>query len=144
MIEIGTVSLSSVAIALIMVWLNHILANTRDKIKERRIAGKKIVEAFRPELDALNQTDQDCRLILTESAYLRHESAVRNYLSFLSWLDRLRIQYAWHKLAYHQQDKKGYIPFYEQYADCGSLTKRHNVRPVVIEKISRIIAIAQE
>jgi hypothetical protein len=143
-IEIGTISLTSVAIALIAVWLNHVLANTRDKVKERHTAGKKVVEAFRPELDALSQTDQDCRLILTESAYLRHESAVRNHLSFLSWLDRLRIQYAWRKLAYHQRDKKHLIPFYEQYADCGSLAKRHNVRPVVIERISRIIAIAQE
>ena len=127
-----------------MVWLNHVLANTRDKAKERHTAGSAVVEAFRPELDALRQTDQDCRLILSDSAYRRHESAIRNFLLFLSWINRLRIHHAWRRLAYHQQGKKSRIPFYEQYADCGSLTKRRNVRPDVIERILRIIAIAQK
>jgi len=88
LIEIGTLSLSALAVALIVVLLNHLLANSRDKAKERRTAGNAVFEAFRPELDALNQTDNDCMLILTESAYHRHETAVRNFLPFLSWIDR--------------------------------------------------------
>lgn len=144
MIEIGTLSLSALTIALIVVFLNHALANTREKAKERRAVGNGVIEAFRPELDALNQTDNDCMHILTESAYLRHESAVRNYLPLLSWIDRLRIHRAWRKLAYHKQDRKGHIPFYEQYADCGSLTKRRRVRPLAIERMSRIVSLASK
>jgi hypothetical protein len=144
LIEIGTISLSALAVALIVVLLNHFLANTRDKAKERRIVGNSVFEAFRPELDALNQTDKDCLHILTESAYHRHETAVRNFLPLLSWIDRVRILRAWHKLAYHKKDREAHLPFYEQYADCGSLTKRRKVRPVVIERISRIISLSRK
>lgn len=144
MIEIGTLSLSTLAVALIVVFLNHKLSNTRDKAKERRAAGNAVAEAFRPELDALNQTDTDCMLILTESAYHKHEAAVRYYLTLLSWIDRLRVRRAWRRLAHHRKDRKSYIPFYEQYADSGSITKRHRVRPIVIERISRIVSLSHK
>ncbi|MBI4775253.1 MAG: hypothetical protein HY788_13965 [Deltaproteobacteria bacterium] len=144
MIEIGTLTLSGVAVLLIGIWLNHLLANTREKRKERRIAGNAVIEAFQPELDALCQTDEDCRLILNDSAYSRHESAVRNFLPHLSWVDRRRMLDAWRKLVYHEQDRKYCFPFYEQYADLGSLTKRRDVRPVVIERITRIISLARK
>lgn len=143
-IEIGPISLSVLLISLIVVWLNHILANTRDRAKERRSAGSVVVEAFRPELDALLQSNQDCGLILTDTAYLRHESAVRNLLPKLSWCNRIFLHCAWLKLAFHQQDQKGSIPFYEQYADYGSLTQRRHLRPIVIERISRIVKLAQK
>ncbi len=144
LIEIGTLSISAFAVALIVVWLNHALANTREKAKERHTAGNAVAEAFRPELDALNQTDNDCMHILTKSAYHRHEAAVRNYLPLLSWLDRLRFHRAWRKLVYHRRDREAYVPFYEQYADCGSLTKRRKVRPVVIERMSRIVSLSRK
>lgn len=144
MIEIGTFSLSAFAVALLVVLLNHVFANKRDKAKERRIAGNSVVEVFRPELDALNQTDNDCMHILTESAYHRHETTVRNLLPLLSWIDRFRLNRAWRQLAYHKEDREARIPFYEQYADCGSLTKRRKVRPVVIERMSRIISLSRK
>lgn len=144
MIEIGTISLTALLIPLVVVWLNHILANTRDRTKERRSSGSVVVEAFRPELDALLQSNQDCGLILTDTAYRRHESAVRNLLPKLSWYNRIVLHCAWRKLAFHQQDQKGNIPFYEQYADCGSLTQRRHLRPIVIERISRIVKLAQK
>lgn len=59
MIEIGTISLSTLVLALIVVWLNHVLANTRERAKERRKSGNAVIEVFKPELDALNQTDKD-------------------------------------------------------------------------------------
>jgi hypothetical protein len=40
--------------------------------------------------------------------------------------------------------KKQNIPFYEQYADCGSLDKRRKVRPVVIKRIQDIISFANK
>lgn len=103
--------MSALAIAIIVVLLNHALANTREKEKERRAAGNGVIEAFRSELDALNQTNDDCMHILTENVYLRHEAVIRNYLPLLSWIDRLRIHSAWRRLAYHKQDRKGISRF---------------------------------
>ena len=144
MIEIGILSLSALAVTLIVVLLNHMLANTRDKAKERRTAGNAAVEAFRSELDALNQTNNDCMHILTESAYRKHETAVRNFLPFLSWIDRLRFHWAWRRLVYYRQDKETQIPFYEQYADCGSIDKRNRIRPIVIKRISRLVSLMRK
>lgn len=141
---IGQLSICVVLIGLVTVWLNHLLANTRDRQKTRRDAGKTVTDAFRPELDALIQTDEDVRLILTTDAYRRHESAVRNFMPFLSWIDRFMLREAWRALAHHPQDKKHRILFYGQWADCGSLTKRRAVRPVVVKRVQRIISLAQK
>jgi len=40
--------------------------------------------------------------------------------------------------------KRKYIPYYEQYADCGSLDKRRKVRPVIIKRIQDIISFANK
>lgn len=145
LITTGTLSLCSVLLALIVVLLNHGFSKTRDRRKIRLEKGQSLIEAYRPELDALiHNTNDDPRLILTPEAYRRHESAIRYFTPYLSWIDRLRIRWAWHRLAYHPRDKDGKIPFYEQYADCGSLNKRKSVRPVVIARIKRIISFAQK
>jgi len=103
--------------------------------------GKTIANTFKPELDALIQTGDDARIILTDEAYLRHDSAIRNNINLLPWLDQLRLRRVWNKLAYHPQDKKKQIPFYENYADCGSLNKRREMRHLAISRIQKIISI---
>jgi len=143
MIEVGVLSLSGIAVALILVWLNHVLTNTREKAKERRAAGLAVVAAFRPELDALRQTGGDCRLILNDDTYRRHESDVRNFSPHLWWFKRILVRRAWHQLAHHPKDKEGHIPLYAQYADYGSLTTRRKVRPIVIGRIEKITSLAR-
>jgi hypothetical protein len=95
-------------------------------------------------LDALIQTDQDCRLILTEQAYQKHGSAIRDFMFYLSWIDKFRLKRLWHRLAMIKASRKQHIPFYEQYADCGSLDKRRKVRPIVIKRIQDIISFAKK
>jgi len=136
--------LITLLVGLTIALANHLLSNTREKRKERREAGRLVANAFRAELDALLQTDTDARHILMDEAYLRHESAVRHFMPKLSWINRLRLHWAWRALAHHQKDKKCQIPFYEQYADCGSLTKRRNVRPFAIKRIQHIISLTQK
>lgn len=51
----------------------------RLSLAQRRVfheVGNTIVNAFKPELDALIQTGEDARLILTDEAFLRHDSVV--------------------------------------------------------------------
>ena len=103
--------------------------------------GNTIANTFRPELDALIQAGEDARIILTDEAFLRHDSVIRNNISLLPWLDQCRLRRAWKKLAYHPQDKKKQIPFYENYADYGSLDKRREMRPLAISRIQKIISI---
>jgi len=141
-VTIGEISLCGVLLALVMISLNHLLANTREKARLRRDRGQNLTSAFKPELDALIQTDQDCRLILTQEAYRRHESAARLFMPYLSWIDRFRLKRAWISLAFLKVSKQQYGPFYEQYADCGSLTKRRAVRPVAIKRIQKIVSFA--
>jgi hypothetical protein len=100
-------------------------------------AGKEIVSAFQPELNNLLQTGDDCRLILDSTAFKRHDDAIRNNIDRLSVFQRRRVRKAWYRLAYHEQNNK--IPFYEQYADYGSLDRRNKMRPVAISRIQRII-----
>lgn len=141
-IVVGQLSLAALLLALFTVYLNHLFANTRDKTKARREQGKLLTKAFQPELDALIQTDQDCGLILTQEIYRKHESAIRDFMLCLSWVDKVRLQRRWTRLAMIKTGKKQHIPFYEQYADCGSLDKRRNVRPIVIKRIQDIISFA--
>ena len=141
-ITIGQLSLCGILLALLVLLMNHALANTRNKAKEKRQIGKNVISAFSKELDSLHQTDDDCRFILTAEAYKRHESAIRSFLHYLSWIDRVRLKRAWHSLVFHHKDKKGNLPFYEQYADCGSLSKRRAIRPEVIKKINKILSYA--
>jgi hypothetical protein len=143
-IIIGQLSAAALLLALITVWLNHLLANTRDSKNKRADQGSKVIDAFRPELDALIQSPEskDARSILTDYAYKRHEAAIRNFLPHLAWIPRIRMCSAWRKLAHHKEDPKKQIPGYVQYADFGSLTARRNIRPIVIKRIQNIISIA--
>jgi hypothetical protein len=142
LITIGKISLSGILLALITVYVNHLFANSRDKIKQRRDQGQTISKAFDLELHSLIYTNEDCRLILTQEAYQRHEAAVRTFSRNLSWIDRLRLKLLWYRLAMIKIDKKHHMPFYEQYADCGALDKRRKVRPIVIKRIQDIISFA--
>ncbi len=144
LIIIGQISLSGVLLALLVIYLNHLLSNTRERAKERRQIGKNVISAFNRELNALHQTDEDCRNILTMEVYRNHESAIRSFLPYLSWVTRFRVKRAWYRLAFHKNDKKGKLPFYEKYADCSSLSKRHSIRPEVIKRIEKIVALANK
>ena len=143
-IIIGQISLAAILLILIPVYLNHLLANTRDKVIRRRNQGQVLMPAFKAELDDLIQTDKDCRLILTQTAYRKHESAVRDFKFHLSWIDKFRLNRLWYRLAMIKVGKKKHIPFYEQYADCGSLDKRRKVSPAVIKRIQDIISFANK
>jgi hypothetical protein len=139
-IIIGQFSLAALLLVLITVYLEHLFANTRDKVSRRRNRGQVLIAAFKPEMDALIQTNQDCRLILTQQVYQKHESVIRDFVLYLSWIDKLRLKWLWYRLAMIKVGKKQHIPFYEQYADCGSLDKRQKVRPIVIKRIQDIIS----
>ncbi len=140
---IGPISLTGLLLILIAVYLNHILANTREKIKTRRENAKSLIPSFNPELEALLETNEDCRLILTQEAYKRHSTAIHSFMFCLSWLDKLRLQWRWARLALIKTGKTKQ-PFYEQYADCGSLDKRKKVRPIVVKRIQGIISFANK
>jgi len=143
LIIIGQISLCGIFVALIVIFVNHLLANTRERKKERLQKGNNVVAAFSSELDALHQTNDDCRNILTIETYKKHESAIRAFLPYLSWVDRFRMKRAWHRLIFHKNDTKGMLPFYEQYADFGSLDKRQSIRPIVINRIEKILSFAK-
>lgn len=131
-------------IALVTAILNHVLANTRDAKNRRLDQGRKVIDAFQPELDTLVQTSNDAILIMTDEVFDRHDSAIRNFLRYLSWIDRFRLLHKWRALSYHQKDKNHHIPFYVQYSDFGSLDKRKRVRPIVIKRIQEIISFASK
>jgi hypothetical protein len=139
--SIGPIPLSGMLLVLVTVYLNHLLANTRDKVTMRREKAKAIIIAFNPELEALLETTEDCRFILTEEAYIKHQRAIRDYMLYLSWIDRLRLELIWTRLAKIKIGKQK-IEFYDQYADCGSLKKRRQMRPLAIRRIEKIIAFA--
>lgn len=135
--------LSSALGALILLWLGYRLRLTEQAVKQRIEAGRCIADAFRPELDALVQNGGDAGLVLTDDAFKKHEAAIRNNKRRLSWLAQFRLHRAWRDLAYHNQDKKQKLPFYEQYFDGGSLDIRATVRPLAIARIQKIILIAE-
>lgn len=143
-IILGQLSLSALFLVLLTVYLNHFFANTRDKTKTRREQGKVLAKALQPELDALIQTNQDCLLILTDDAYRKHESAIREFMIYLSWVDKIRLQRQWHRLAMIKVGKRKYTQFYEQYIDGGSLDERRKVRPIVIKRIQDITSFANK
>jgi len=141
---IGQFSLAGIVTAIIIIYIQYKLSNSREKMRFRLDRGQELIRAFRPELDALIQSDNDCRLILTEEAFKRHESAIRAFAPYLFWINRLRFRRAWYRLAMIKVSKKQHIPFYSQYADCGSLDKRRKVRPIVIKHIQDIISFADK
>ena len=137
------ITLPGLLLFFIGIGLNHVLANTREKTKTRRTNAKTLISAFNPELEALLETNKDCLLILTQEAYKRHSMAIHSFLPNLSWLDKLRLQWRWTRLALIKIGKIKH-PYYEQYADCGSLDKRQKIRPVVTKRIQDIISFSNK
>lgn len=135
--------LSSVLGALFLVWLAYRLRLTEQAVRHRIEAGRRIAEAFRPELDALVQNSCNARLVLTDEVFKKHEAAIRNNKRKLSWWVQFRLHRAWRDLVYHSKDKKQMYPYYEQYFDAGSLDMRATVRPFAIARIQRIISIVE-
>lgn len=127
--------------AAVILWVGYRLTLGRDILAAQKAAGASIARAFHPELDALVQTDEDARLIMTDDTFKKHESTIRNNRRQLSWLRQLRLRHAWQAVAYHPQDNEQGVPFYAMYADCGSLNKRRQMRPVAIARIEKIISI---
>lgn len=138
----GQLSVAAIFLVLVSVYLNHLLANTREKIRDRKEQGKILVSAFEPELNALIKKVGDCRFVMTEEAYHRHDAAVRAYLRYLSWIDRFRFNKLWHRLAMIRITEDTHIPFYTQYSDCGSLNERAIKHPLAIQRIQDIISFA--
>ena len=110
--------------------------------KERRqriqTAGVSITAAFQPELTAISQGNNDCGNTLDTAAFLRHEAAIMAHSKNLGLIKRRRLHKAWKELAYHSEKK--YIPFYDTYADCGSLDKRAELKPLAISRIQNLIS----
>lgn len=144
MIVMGQLTIAAILGILITVWLNHLLANTRDAKNRKATLNLKTIDVFSPELDALIHTGGDAGHILTTESFKRHESAIRNLLPHLSWVQRYRLRRAWHQLAYHEKDKKGQLAFYVQYADCGSITDRQRMKPLAVQRIQKVISLLME
>lgn len=132
--------LTSLLLALITIGIKHFLANTWDAKNKRANHAIKVIDAFQPELDAIIQTSEDCRLIMTDVAYRRHDSAIRDFMHHLSYFDRFRLKRLWHRLAMFKLNRKQHIAFYEQYSDCGSLEERKKIRPIIENRIQEIIS----
>jgi len=123
------------ALLAMLVWVNQ------GKRIARREAEERIIVGFQPELDAMIQTNEDARLILTDEAFNKHEAIIRNNKRSLTYLQQIRLNSAWDDLAYYQKGNKQKIPSYVMYADCGSLDKRREIRPLAIARIQNIISI---
>ncbi len=127
-------------VSLLLGWLVS-LSPSKENVARRRAAGDAIATAFRAELTAILQTNDDIGAhILTETAFKKHEAVILNNIGGLSWLQQLRLRLAWRKLAYHEEDKKQKIPYYDRYVDGGSINERNIVRPLVIARLKRVIA----
>jgi hypothetical protein len=131
-------------VGLLLAWLvPHRLSLTRDQLARRLAACTAIVDAFRPELLAIQQTDQDIgRFILTDAAFKKHSTAIITHRRHLSWMQRIRLYYAWKQLACPTRRDQGARSYF-QYCDAGSLEKRRVIRPLAVASIQRIISILE-
>jgi len=139
---IGQFSSTAALLVIVPVYFNHLLANTRDKLRDRREQDRILISAFEPELNALLGKVDDCRHVMTENAYNKHEATVRSYMRYLSWFDKYRFIKLWHRLAMVRVTKKLHVPFYTQYSDRGSLDERAIKQPLAIQRIQDIISFA--
>jgi hypothetical protein len=139
---VGQFSFTVALFVIVPVYLNHLLANSRDKRRDRRSQGVKVADAFYPELDSISNTTEDCMYIMTDEAITKHENAIRAFYPYLSWVDKFRFNRLWHRLAYLNIGRNNKISAYEQYAAGGSLTERSKIRPIVAKRIQDIIAFA--
>lgn len=103
--------------------------------------GKAIATAFSPELNALIHSNECASRILTSEAFRRHESSIRNNITGLPIFKQFRLNSAWKELAYHKDDKKKQIPFYEQYFSGSALDQRKILNRLAINRIQKIISI---
>ena len=113
----------------------------KNKNREYR---RQLFEAVHPELNKLLQTNDDCGNILDDAAFTKHGIAVNNLLAHVGFIEKIRLKRKWQLLAMARIDKNHYIPFYEQYADCGSFDRRQKIRPIVIKRIQDIISFANK
>jgi hypothetical protein len=131
----------SVIGAISILLLRHFLSVSRANHANRCAIGKRIADAFAQELNALIQSNECASLTLTNDAFKRHDAAIRNNIKSLSFLQQFRLNKAWKELAYHPDDKKCKIPFYEQYFSGGSLDDRKKLNHLAICRIQKISSI---
>jgi hypothetical protein len=132
---------SSVIGAISILLLRHFLSVSRANHANRCSTGKTIIDAFSIELDALIQSNGCASLALTDEAFHKHESVIRNNIKRLSLWQQFRLNKAWKELAYYPDDKKCKIPFYEQYFSGGSLDERKKLNHLAINRIQKVISI---
>jgi hypothetical protein len=121
--------------------IGYLLKVSLSQRQNIKVAGRNIITAFQPELDLLIQRDDDCMNIMDDTAFRKHEAAIRNNINDLSIFQRKPLKKAWEELAYHNENKV--IPFYAMYIDGGSLDKRRKLKSLAIRRIQRIISIVR-
>jgi hypothetical protein len=113
----------------------------KNKTREYR---KQLFDAISPELNRILQTNDDCGIILTDTAYSKHETAVNNLMAHLDFFERFCLTRRWTRLAMMKIDKDTYIPAYSQYSDSGSSIVRDQVRPLVIKRLHAVLSFGKK
>ncbi len=106
-----------------------------------RLYRQNLFNAIQPELDKILHTDEDCRIILDDTAYSKHKIAINNLISQTDFIERIRLKRKWKVLTTTKFNKKTiHTTCYEQYADYGSLEKRREIRPIIIKHLQDIVS----
>jgi hypothetical protein len=127
--------LLAVAGVLGLALIGHWLVLSRDRLTAQRQAAAAVAAAFRGELDALFERGGNAGVVLDDTAFKKHQAAIRTNFQSLSCWRQARLWFAWQALAY-----RGGNQFYAQYFDGGSLDKRQKLLPLAKRRLQRVIA----
>lgn len=109
--------------------------------QQTRQAASVFAKAFLDELTRLEaQEDVDTHDILSP-ALSKHQAAIQEFMFHLPENRQTELKSLWQGYYCHKETG---IPFLEQYADCGSLDKRKQMRRQATERFQAILAFAQK
>ncbi len=127
--------------ALLSGWVGYRFGLYNAQRQMRNEAAEWLYHVFYPLRNGL--ANENCDTItLIQPTIKEQETEIAYMKRFLSNREAARLQAAWE--AYYCLDNKGQaIPFLEQYADCGSIDKRRQLRPILIGRIDAILAFSK-
>ena len=108
------------------------------KTKHERMidAGEKVYDILFPIIDHLKSKNSDAIKVIGGSID-EQRKVVFNLKRHLPFFKAKKLEQAWNQYLYHPSNYN--LLFIEQYADCGSLNKRKEIRPILISRIEKIL-----
>jgi hypothetical protein len=120
----------------------HYLTKRRERTKYFREASRRFRETFSEEIVRLQSGNEDAHKVL-KNMFPKYQQAKIDFEYYLSNKQKNELKQAWNDFCC-QRVSEIEVPFWEQYFDGGSLSKRQELNKIALERIEKLLSYAKD